>query len=219
MARQARWPKSYLWRQGQATAAQRRALREHWMRFGVDCRYGEVLDLDRVFGRSADRVLDVGFGHGATMIARAQHEPERDVLGVEVHRPGVGAALAALSGTLLTNVRVVRHDALAVLHDHLRESSINEVQICFPEPWPHDPHRRLLRPDLFAIVALRARPGLRIVLATDIAEYAEHADRVAAGAGWRVERVERPSWRPITPYEQRGLDAGRTVEERAYWLP
>ena len=54
-------------------------------------------------------------------------------------------------------------------------------------------------------------------MATDIADYAQQVRVVAAG-DTRLEGgvVPRPDWRPLTRYEQRGLDAGRTPTDLMY---
>ena len=73
------------------------------------------LDLDALFARRAPRVLEIGFGNGGNLAALAQAHPERDYLGVEVHRAGVGRLLLSVETASLTNVRVICHDAVEVL--------------------------------------------------------------------------------------------------------
>ena len=216
------WPRSYLRRQGHVTRAQKRALRELWTRYGLDAPHGTVLDLDEAFGRrGSERVLDVGFGMGDTLLARALAQPERDLLGVEVHRPGLGAALLKIEEHGLGNVRVVRHDVFELLWRHVEAESFDEVTIFFPEPWPkpNQQAKRLVRPLLLKRLERAMRPGGSLLIATDVEAYAEHALSVltARGAPWRnlSERedgtVERCAWRPVTPYEQKGLDEGRAI--------
>src|SRR5665213_1280328 len=112
---QARSIRSYVLRTGRITAAQQRALSELWPRYGIDFQ-PVPLDLDRLFGRCAPRTLEIGFGNGDNLAARAAGEPERDFVGIEVHRPGIGHLLlraAAQGGT--GNLRVIAHDAVEVL--------------------------------------------------------------------------------------------------------
>ena len=221
------WPRSFLRRQGHVTRAQKRALREVWPRYGVECPYGVVLDFDVLFGRAGvRRALDIGFGMGDTLVARALDDPSLDILGVEVHRPGLGAALLKIEAAGVENVRVVRHDVFALLSGHLPPASLDEVTIFFPEPWPRerDAHRRIVRPLMLDLLVKVCRPGALLRVATDVEEYARHALAVLmADARWRNLSadntfVERCAWRPVTPYEQTGLDEGRSIWDLAFML-
>lgn len=214
------WPRSYLRRQGHATRAQKRALRDLWPDFGLDAPYDCMLDLDACFARDrARRVLDVGFGMGHTLIARALLEPDTDILGVEVHRPGLGAALLKIEQAQITNVRVVRHDVFQLIGSHLPDACIDEVTLFFPEPWPkdRDNRRRIVRPLLLEHLERVMCPGATLRLATDVEDYAAHMlEVVNARPGWSNlaqsgRYAERCPWRPITPYEQKGMDEGRAI--------
>lgn len=213
-----RWPRSFRRRQGKRTRAQKRAIRELWPRYGVDVPYGTVLDLDAVFGRSAFRVLEIGFGMGENLLARAEAEPHRDFVGVEVHMPGIGAVLKAVGERGLSNVRVIRCDVLRLLHDHLEGRCVDAVWMFFPEPWerPRDQPRRLARPLLREGLELRLARGGELCLATDIETYAAHVELVFAG--WEGGRVERPTWRPVTKYEAKAEAEGRAVIDVRYRL-
>src|SRR5262245_15636791 len=125
--------RSYVLRAGRITVAQRRALDELWPRFGIEFR-PELLDLDRVFGRHAPRVLEIGFGDGELLASMAAADPARDYLGVEVHEPGVGHCLLQLEKLGLTNVRLIRHDAVEVLQSQMPEASLERVHLFFPDP-------------------------------------------------------------------------------------
>lgn len=221
------WPRSFLRRQGHVTRAQKRALREHWSDWGLDLAYGVELDLDRAFGFDGPAVLDVGFGHGETLVALAEQRPEWRVLGVEVHRPGLGAALQQIAAAKLTNVRVIRGDVLTVLHDHLARGALDEVFVCFPEPWPrpHDAKRRLVRPVFVDAVERAMAGGGALNVVTDVAEYAEHCRAVLGRSGWS-ETVMR--WRTAASWDGRraaivghgnGDGRGHGSQEAAEWRP
>ena len=102
--------RSFVRRTGRITPAQDRALIELWPRYGIEFS-DNLLDLDEVFGRSAGRVLEIGFGNGETLVHEAGENPEIDYLGVEVHAPGIGRCLVDACGAGLTNLRIIRHDA------------------------------------------------------------------------------------------------------------
>src|SRR5690606_14539796 len=139
--------RSFVLRQGRLTPAQERALAELWPRYGLEPA-GAPRDFAAVFGRRAPLVVEIGFGNGEALRFAAEHEPERDFLGIEVHRPGVGRLLNALAAAGLANVRVYNHDAVEVLTQDVADGALDEVRIWFPDPWHKKRHhkRRLLQP-------------------------------------------------------------------------
>jgi tRNA (guanine-N7-)-methyltransferase len=215
--------RSFVLRQGRITPAQERAFARHWNRYGLEP-VGHPRDFDAIFGRRAPLVLEIGFGNGEQLHAAAAAEPERDFLGVEVHRPGVGHLLNALARAELGNVRVYHHDAIEVLRDEIAPAALAETRIGFPDPWPKKRHlkRRLIQPGFVALLASRTMPGGRLHLATDWAGYAQHMLEVLEAAPeWRnaigpFQYAERPAWRVATRFEQRGLRLGHGVWDLIY---
>ena len=208
----------------------RQAEFDEWIqRWGLDLE-GPVLDWAEVFGprhdeRSAehhvaspDVVLDVGFGHGESTIEMAAAEPHLDVIGVEVHTPGVVTVLDAIEHRGLHHIRVVHGDLLPFL-DRVPPESLAVVRIYFPDPWTkrRNFHRRLVGPDVVAALTDRLRIGATMHLATDIADYAESMLQVCDAEPRLIGGViDRPDWRPLTRFEQRGLDAGRSPTDLLY---
>ena len=204
-------------RAGRITAAQKRALEELLPRYGIPFAPGP-LDLDRAFGRSAPRVLEIGFGNGDTLVELAAAAPDRDFIGVEVHPPGVGHCLLEIESRGLRNVRVIAHDAVEVLSQQLAPDSLDEVLLYFPDPWPKKRHhkRRIVQPGFAALVADRLKPGGAFRLATDWEPYAAwmlevlgaspELENVAADGGC----VEHPG-RSATRFENRGRRLGHAV--------
>jgi tRNA (guanine-N7-)-methyltransferase len=215
--------RSFVLREGRITPAQQRAFEQHWQRFGVDCD-GQQRDLDALFGRRAPRGLEIGFGNGEALAWAAEHDPARDYLGIEVHRPGVGRLMNALAALDAGNVRIWNHDAVEVLQDELAEGALDEVRIWFPDPWPKKRHhkRRLIQPAFAALLARNVKPGGLLHLATDWPGYALHMREVLAGhAGWRLREGEsggsrRPPWRIETRFERRGVALGHPVTDLLY---
>jgi len=212
--------RSFVLRMGRITAAQERALVELLPRFGVDDAAGnEAIDLDRLFGRTAERSVEIGFGNGENLISLACRHPERDYLGLEVHRPGVGRALIEAERAGLTNLRVACQDAVEIFEQRLAVASLAEVLILFPDPWHKARHhkRRLIQPKFVALLASRLRAGGIVHLATDWEPYAEQMrevlsacadlENVAGAAGY----MPRPDWRPATRFERRGTRLGHGV--------
>jgi len=179
---------------------------------------GAMLDLDLAFGHPADVVLDIGFGISDCLLAMAIAQPELDVIGVEVHTPGIAGALAGIEEHGLTNVRLVHGDAVLFL-ERLAERSLTGVRIFFPDPWPkaRHHHRRLVRDDIVdRLVALLRTDGW-LHLATDNDDYAEQMRAVCdAHPALHGGPIPRPPERPVTRYEQKGIDAGHHVVDFRY---
>ncbi len=210
--------RSFVTRGGRVTSAQERALKELWPKYGIELG-AALLDLDALFGRRAARVAEIGFGNGENLLTLAASRPTEDFLGIEVHRPGVGRLLLQLEERGLGNVRVICHDAVEVLEHHLGASSLDEILILFPDPWPKKRHhkRRLLQPQFTALIAERLRHGGTLRLATDWEPYATQMlatisaeprlRNVAAEGGF----VPRPAERCPTRFERRGERLGHQV--------
>lgn len=210
--------RSFVLRQGRITPAQAQAFDRHWARYGI-APGNEPLDLATCFARPAEAVLEIGFGNGEQLLHAAQHEAERNFIGIEVHRPGVGRLMNGLAKAGVDNVRLFGHDAVEVLEKQIAPSALDEVRIYFPDPWPKKRHhkRRLIQPEFVELLASRVRRGGLLHLATDWAEYAEHMLAVVdACPAWRNRAgvgaySTQPAWRIQTHFEQRGLKLGHGV--------
>jgi tRNA (guanine-N7-)-methyltransferase len=208
--------RSYVLRQGRLTAAQARAHAQLMPRYGVPYAT-EPLDLDRVFGRSAPRVLEIGFGMGDTTAEIAAAHPGSDYLGVEVHTPGVGSLLNRIAALGLANVRVIQHDAVEVLERMIAPGALDGVHVFFPDPWPKKRHhkRRLVQPPLVALLASRMKPGGYFHVATDWEDYASQILEVLSAEPLLANTVNgfapRPAYRPLTKFENRSLKLGHRV--------
>jgi len=215
--------RSFVLRQGRFTEAQQRAFEALWPRYGLDYA-GSQRDFDAAFGRSAPRVLEIGFGNGEALRFAAAQDPARDLIGIEVHAPGVGRLLNALAEDGAGNVRVYHHDAVEVLEHEIADASLDEVRIYFPDPWHKKRHhkRRLLQPPFAALLVRKLATNGRLHLATDWRDYAEQMwDVLDATPGLRNRagprgHVPRPPWRPQTHFETRGQRLGHGVWDLLY---
>ncbi|MGN7918469.1 tRNA (guanosine(46)-N7)-methyltransferase TrmB [Lysobacter sp. 22409] len=215
--------RSFVLRQGRFTPAQQRAFDELWPRFGIDYQ-GSPRNYDEIFGRSAKRVLEIGFGNGEALRFAAQHDRERDLIGIEVHAPGVGRLLNALAEDGSDHVRLYHHDAVEVLNHEVADGSLDEVRIYFPDPWHKKRHnkRRLVQPAFADLLVRKLSPDGRLHLATDWQDYAEQMWDVLDATAGLVNRagprgsVARPPWRPQTHFETRGQKLGHGVWDLLY---
>jgi tRNA (guanine-N7-)-methyltransferase len=208
--------RSYVLRAGRIGPGQQRALDELGPRFVLPFQSAPP-DWNAVFGRSAPRVLEIGFGMGDATAAVAAEKPDTDFIGIEVHEPGVGALLRRIGERGLHNLRIVRHDAVEVLESMVAPHSLAGVHIWFPDPWHKKRHhkRRLLQPGFVAALATRLAPGGYLHCATDWQDYAEQMLLVLSAESALVNTTHgfapRPDWRPLTKFEARGLKLGHGV--------
>lgn len=210
--------KSFVLRQGRLSAAQKKALDTQWPKFGLEV--GEQkLDLTEVFGRQAPTIVEIGFGMGTSLAAMAEANPEQNYIGIEVHRPGVGALLKLVEEKGLTNIRVFNHDAIEVLEKSIPQDALAGVYLFFPDPWHKKRHhkRRIVQPLFAQTIAKHLQPGGQFHMATDWEDYAHHMMEVMSAAedyrniSGEGEFTPRPDYRPLTKFEQRGHRLGHGV--------
>jgi tRNA (guanine-N7-)-methyltransferase len=220
-ARHPRSVRSYVLREGRITKAQQRAFNGPWKRFGLEYPGRQWLDLPGAFGNGRPVYLEIGFGNGEALLWMARQHPDRNYLGIEVHRPGVGRLLLSLEETGLLNVRVVRHDAMEVLDHNLPPASLHGIYLFFPDPWPKKRHqkRRIVQPAFVDLLASRLRPGGFLHMAPDWQNYAEQmmirvsASQDFANVAGPDRFSPRPDDRPLTRFEQRGQRLGHEVRD------
>ncbi len=216
--------RSFVLRAGRSGTGQLRALAELGPRFVLPFTQ-RLSDWPAVFTRQAPLMLEIGFGMGAATAAMAQAQPEFDFIGVEVHPPGVGALLQRIEAQQLTNLRIVQHDAVEVLAHMLAPASLHAIRIYFPDPWPKARHhkRRLIQPAFVAALASRLQPGGSLHCATDWQPYAQQMLDVLSAEPLLHNTAEgyapRPDWRPMTKFEQRGLNLGHGVWDLIFTRP
>jgi tRNA (guanine-N7-)-methyltransferase len=207
-------------RGGRTTASQERAIAELWGRYGIEFQ-PSLLTPVQLWGNTAPLTIEIGFGNGEHLLARAQAEPERLFLGIEVHRAGIGAVLLRAAALDLKNLRVMRHDAVEVLTHQIPADAIDELEILFPDPWHKARHhkRRLINPGFAALAAASLRPGGRLHLATDWQPYAEQMLEVLSACPMLANTVpaggfaSRDATRAATRFERRGERLGHGVYE------
>ncbi|MGH8427988.1 MAG: tRNA (guanosine(46)-N7)-methyltransferase TrmB [Gammaproteobacteria bacterium] len=219
---QQRAVRSFVRREGRLTSAQSRALEKILPRYAFP-RSEAAVDLAAVFGRRAPITLEVGFGNGDALADLARKNPERNYIGVDVHRPGIGHLLLRLEREGIENVRIAARDAALVLRNEIPDDSLDEILVYFPDPWPKKRHhkRRLIQEEFALLVSAKLAVGGRLELATDWAGYAEQMRIILNGTpgleNLADDRgfVKRPP-RPQTRFEQRGEGEGHEIFDLAY---
>jgi tRNA (guanine-N7-)-methyltransferase len=209
--------RSFVLRQGRVTKGQANALETQWPKYGVE--YGlQSIDLNTLFGRrESKKILEIGFGMGESTAKIAQTLPGCDFLAAEVHTPGVGALLKLIEEQALTNIRIIQHDVVEVLQNMLADNSLDGVHIFFPDPWHKKRHhkRRLIQAEFVKLLCSKLKVGAYIHVATDWQEYAEWVLEVLKAESQlqntASEYAEKPSYRPLTKFENRGIKLGHGV--------
>ena len=211
--------RSYVIRGGRLTSSQQHALDNYWPRYGI-ADTTAALDSEKVFGRVAPLVMEIGFGMGVSLLQMAINNPDKNFIGVEVHRPGVGRLLHEIEAHALNNLRLYCHDAKEILRDCIADGQLDTVQIFFPDPWHKKKHnkRRLVQLEFMSLVRQKLAIGGRVHMATDWVPYAEHMMEVMSAAPGYTNAAGTGQFsidtdRPITKFEKRGHRLGHAVHD------
>ena len=209
--------RSFIRRQGRITQGQQLALEHYWDQYYLPP--NRPIISEEIFKRTAPLTLEIGFGNGDCLAQMAMTNQDRDFIGIEVHRPGVGRLLMQLEEQGLNNVRVFCHDAIEVLQQAIPDHCLSAAHLFFPDPWPKKKHhkRRIVRPDFLELLAAKLIPGGYFHAATDWQDYAEcmldvlSVDKRFENSSPDNTYCEKPDYRPLTKFEQRGLRLGHGV--------
>jgi len=215
--------RSFVVRSGRMTAAQKRGWEQYWPTMGLD-NQAPLESFESLFGNTNPVVFEIGFGMGASLYEMALANPSENYIGVEVHRPGVGALLAMAGDAELRNLKVFCCDANDLIDHWLPENSLQRVQLFFPDPWHKKRHhkRRLVQPAFVQRIAAVLKEGGHFHLATDWEPYAEHMlsvmedSRDFANVSGPGSYAPRPDYRPVTKFERRGQKLGHGVWDLVY---
>ena len=210
--------RSFVKREGRLTKGQQAAIDKCWPTMGLEHDQG-MLDFSQVFGNNNGVVLEIGFGMGKSLVEMAKNAPNLNFIGIEVHRPGVGACLMDADEQQVTNLRVFEHDAVEVLADCIPDGSLTTLQLFFPDPWHKKRHhkRRIVQPEFVESLRKKLKVGGVFHMATDWENYAEHMLEVMTAApGYENlsssnDYMPRPENRPLTKFEARGHRLGHGV--------
>ena len=209
---------TYRLRGNRITEAQEAALNAHWKKYGLP--NDVLLDLNEIFPKYKNRILEIGFGMGEATALLAKDFPETAFLAVEVHRPGVGKLCARLEANGSENVKILHHDVIDVINNQLANESLDGVHIFFPDPWQKKRHikRRLITPGFLRLILPKIKQGGFIHVATDWVPYADFIIKSFSEVPeFEGGEVERPVWRPVTRFEGQGLDKDHRVTDLRYF--
>lgn len=210
--------RSFVLRSRNLTEKQQTLLDTKWLHYGIEFSRS-ILSLEQIFGRKAPKILEIGSGMGDTIIELAKNNQENDYLAVEVHRPGIYKIVQQIYSNKLSNIKIISHDIIEILKYQLAANSIDNIYMFFPDPWPKKKHhkRRLMNTQFLTLLEPILKKKGNIFIATDWENYAQYIIQLLAENPNIINFAEdkkyspRPKWRPITKFEKRGLQAGRTI--------
>ncbi|OGT44680.1 MAG: tRNA (guanosine(46)-N7)-methyltransferase TrmB [Gammaproteobacteria bacterium RIFCSPHIGHO2_12_FULL_38_11] len=212
--------KSFVKRQRRVTARLQKAHDLAWPQFGIIATE-EKLNLNEIFNRNSEKICEIGFGHGDTLLPMAINNPDKDYLGIEVHEPGIAVVMMGIIENNLSNIRVIQNDAVKILQNNMPDHSFSRIHIYFPDPWPKKKHRkrRIIQPEFVQLLRKKLIPGGLIHCATDWEDYAKHMMAVLSEAEGFKNAVgdhqfadnEKLKLRENTKFEKRGVKLGHGV--------
>jgi tRNA (guanine-N7-)-methyltransferase len=210
--------RSFVKREGRLTNGQAKALEQFWATMGLNHADG-MINPSVLFGNDNPIVLEIGFGMGKSLVEMAKNAPQLNFIGVEVHRPGVGACIGLAQEEGVDNLKVYEHDAIEVLADCIPAESLSAVQLFFPDPWHKKKHhkRRIVQASFVEAIRQKLKIGGVFHMATDWENYAEcMLEDMQSAPGYKNlsvnnDYVPRPDSRPLTKFENRGQNLGHGV--------
>ncbi len=209
--------RSYVLRAGRISEGQKNARKRLAGKYLIPFQKDPKLDIGLTFGNNQPTYVEIGFGMGDTTVSIAKNHPQYNYIGIEVHPPGVGRALRLTDEANLSNLRIIEHDAAEVVQQMLEQNSLSGIHVFFPDPWPKKRHhkRRLINDEFIQILTSLLIPSGYLHIATDWEEYADEIlETLQSNQNLKnsaIDFCERPSYRPTTKFELRGLKLGHDV--------
>ena len=175
--------------------------------------FGDAEELERPLH------LEIGFGSGEHLAARADLLPDHGFIGCEPFVNGVATALGHVRDRRLANVRLHMGDALEVLR-LLPDKSLSFIYLLHPDPWPKARHakRRMINDGPLDLFAAKLKPGGEFRLTTDDPTYCRWSMMVMnrrRDFAWTAQEPQnfltRPGDWPETRYEQKARRHGHEL--------
>ena len=209
---------SFVRRSGRISKAQSIGLNELWHDYGVNLNE-KKLDFNKLFLSKNNVTLEVGFGNGDSLLEMAIDQPNQNFLGIEVYEAGVGRLINEANKNKLSNLKIIKDDAVEVLTNNILDDSISHFQLFFPDPWHKKKHhkRRIVQISFLDLLSNKLKKDGVVHIATDWENYAEHIMELLEShshfkncAGDHMYSL-RPKNRPLTKFENRGQKLGHGV--------
>jgi tRNA (guanine-N7-)-methyltransferase len=210
--------RSYSIRGSRITVAQRQAKTALQIVHGIEFKQ-EVVDLKAIFPKAEKVIMEIGFGMGEATAIIAKNHPENAYIAVDVHPPGIGKLLSRIDEEKLTNVKVIEDDVHVVLEHMIADHCLDGIHLYFPDPWPKKKHnkRRIVNEGFLKLIHSKLKKGGFIHIATDWVPYAISIQEVFSNSDLFTGGViQKPEWRPVTRFEDQGIDKDHAVNDMYY---
>ena len=214
--------RSYILRQGRITAAQTKAIQENFQKHAVIFENKLTNFSDLFKNKNSELILEIGFGMGTSTAEIAKSNLNKNYIAIEVHSPGVGNLLKLIQESDIRNLKIIQHDAVEVLNVMIKNDSLDGIHIFFPDPWPKKRHhkRRLIQSNLLKLIAQKIKKSGYLHIATDWEDYAlwiiDLLDKEELLQKTSDDFFKKPDYRPLTKYENRGINLGYKVWDMVY---
>ena len=201
------------------SGAQRRSYDKLFPVYGLRGEEAGLIESSSLFGNGAPLIVEIGFGMGRATAGIAVNNPENNYLGIEVHRPGIGRLLWEIEKNSLKNIRIIEGDAVKILEQNIKDSSVWAFHIFFPDPWPKKKHhkRRLVKRPFTDLLASKLKTGGYLYMVSDWPDYGDWALAELSATGGLANKydgfAEAQDWRPETEFERKGLDKNHEIRE------
>jgi tRNA (guanine-N7-)-methyltransferase len=210
--------RSYSIRGSRITVAQRQAKTALQMVHGIEFKQ-EIIDLKAIFPKANKVIMEIGFGMGEATAIIAKNHPDNAYIAVDVHPPGIGKLLSRIDEDKLSNVKVIEDDVHVVLQHMFADHCLDGIHLFFPDPWPKKKHhkRRIVNDGFLQLIHPKLKKGGFIHIATDWVPYATSIQEVFSNSDLFAGGViPKPEWRPVTRFEDQGIDKDHAVKDMYY---
>ena len=181
-----------------------------------------AMDFSALFGNDQPVEVEIGSGKGTFLLARASARPEVNFLGIEWARAYALYCADRFRRAGLTNVRVLRTDAVPFVSQCIPDGSLARLHIYFPDPWPKRRHhlRRSIQLPFLNTIRRKLRVGGQLLIVTDHLGYFQHIERaLSAARGWAstgFPQMSDESGQVVgTNFERKYIAQGRSVYKAA----
>lgn len=211
--------KSFVQRAGRVTKKQQQALDNYSDKYLINYDEKRALDFVKIFGNDNSVIFEIGFGMGGSLVQMAIENPDKNYLGVEVHKAGVGNILYEIEHQQIPNLLIMSHDAIEILENMVADGSLSGMQIYFPDPWHKKKHnkRRIVNQSNIDLFAKKLKEKGVLHYASDWLPYAEEVLELLEGDSKYNNLYDgfapRPEWRPLTKFEKRGQNLEHPISD------
>lgn len=211
--------KSYVLRNNVIDEKEKDIVRKYSQTHSIFFSNEQKLNSESVFNNNKELIIEIGFGNGDTTSQMALIKPEYNYIGLDVYLKGYVHLLGVLGENNIDNVKIMRFNAVDVLNNMVEDNSIFGFHIFFPDPWPKKKHhkRRIMNPTFLNLLARKLKKNGYIYMVTDWEEYANEVLEMVKDEPLLYnpfyDFAPPVAWRPLTKFEQKGMDKDYTINE------